>query len=172
MKKSILTSLLLFVTLVLSAENENRGYIVNVGEKCPDFTLTLTDGSSLKLSDLKGKVVMLQFTASWCGVCRKEMPHIEKDIWQKYKNNPNFALYGVDREETCKKVEQFSKEMDITYPLTLDPDSDIFTLFAERKAGVTRNVIVDKDGSISFLTRLYNPEEFDAMKKHIDKLLQ
>ena len=59
------------------------GYIVKVGDTAPDFEMKLTDGRKVKLSELKGKVVMLQFTASWCGVCRKEMPFIEKDIWLK-----------------------------------------------------------------------------------------
>lgn len=54
------------------------GYIVKVGDTAPDFEMKLTDGRKVKLSELKGKVVMLQFTASWCGVCRKEMPFIEK----------------------------------------------------------------------------------------------
>ena len=75
------------------------GYIVKVGDEAPDFEMTLTDGQKVKLSSLRGKVVMLQFTASWCGVCRKEMPFIEKDIWQKHKDNTSFALYGVDRDE-------------------------------------------------------------------------
>ena len=60
------------------------GYIVKVGDMAPDFEMELTDGQKVKLSDLRGKVVMLQFTASWCGVCRKEMPFIEKDIWLKH----------------------------------------------------------------------------------------
>ena len=63
------------------------GYIVKVGDEAPDFEMTLTDGQKVKLSSLRGKVVMLQFTASWYGVCRKEMPFIEKDIWQKHKDN-------------------------------------------------------------------------------------
>ena len=54
-----------------ASEPEDRGYIVKVGDMAPDFEVELTDGSTVKLSDLKGKVVMLQFTASWCGVCRK-----------------------------------------------------------------------------------------------------
>ena len=61
-----------------SVAADSTGYIVKVGESAPDFTITLTDGKQMKLSELRGKVVMLQFTASWCGVCRKEMPFIEK----------------------------------------------------------------------------------------------
>jgi peroxiredoxin len=72
-------------------ETDERGYIVKVGDMAPDFKIKLTDGKTVQLSDLKGKIVMLQFTASWCGVCRKEMPFIESDIWQKHKNNPQFA---------------------------------------------------------------------------------
>lgn len=57
---------------------DDTGYIVKVGQIAPDFTVKLTDGRSVALSELRGKVVMLQFTASWCGVCRKEMPFIER----------------------------------------------------------------------------------------------
>ena len=63
-----------------SAQADSTGYIVRIGEMAADFTITLTDGKQVTLSSLRGKVVMLQFTASWCGVCRKEMPFIEKDI--------------------------------------------------------------------------------------------
>ena len=70
---------------------EEYGYLVKIGQQMPDINLELTDGTKISTSDLKGKVVMLQFTASWCVVCRKEMPHIEKDIWLKNKNNSNFA---------------------------------------------------------------------------------
>ena len=73
---------------------DSTGYIVRVGEMAPNFTITLTDGKKVTLSELRGKVVMLQFTASWCGVCRKEMPFIEKDIWLKHKDNSAFALIG------------------------------------------------------------------------------
>lgn len=148
------------------------GYIVKVGEQAPDFEMTLTDGQKVKLSSLRGKVVMLQFTASWCGVCRKEMPFIEKDIWQKHKNNTEFALYGIDRDEPLAKVKAFAKQTKITYPLGLDPGADIFAKYAERNAGITRNVLIGKDGRIVMMTRLFNEEEFAALCKKIDELLK
>ena len=157
-------------------ENKNlvddRGYIVKVGEQAPDFTIELTNGEKISLSSLKGKVVMLQFTASWCGVCIKEMPYIEKDIWNKHKNNKDFVLIGIDRDEPLDTVLAFAKKTGVTYPLGLDPNGDIFALFADRKAGITRNVIINKDGKIVMLTRLFNEEEFSEMCKEIDSLLK
>lgn len=148
------------------------GYIVKIGQQVPDFTATTTDGKTVKMSDLKGKVVMLQFTASWCSVCRKEMPHIEADIWKKYKDNPNFALFGVDLDEPVRKVKEFAKQIPVTYPMLLDPKGGIFYKFAEKEAGVTRNVIIDKTGKIVYMTRLYKEEEFAEMKSVIAELLK
>ena len=147
------------------------GYIVKVGDEAPDFEMTLTDGRQMKLSDLRGKVVMLQFTASWCGVCRKEMPFIERDIWQKHKDNASFALYGIDRDEPLARVQAFVKQTKVTYPMGLDPGADIFAKYAEREAGITRNVLIDKEGKIVLMTRLYNEEEFASLCKKIDELL-
>jgi peroxiredoxin len=139
-------------------------YLVKVGDLAPDFTITEAGGKSYKLSDLRGKVVMLQFTASWCSVCRTEMPFIEKEIWNE-KKNFGLALVGIDRDEPLEKVLQFKKDIAVSYPLALDPGAGIFGLFAVKTAGVTRNIIVDRKGKIIFLTRLYKREEFDAMKK-------
>lgn len=151
---------------------ESTGYIVKVGEMAPDFTVTLTDGKQVNLSTLRGKVVMLQFTASWCGVCRKEMPFIEKDIWLKHKNNPNFALIGIDPDEPLDKVLAFAKATGVTYPLGLDPGADIFAKYALRDSGITRNVLIDRDGKIVKLTRLYNEEEFTSLVQKIDEMLK
>ena len=150
---------------------DSVGYIVRVGDIAPEMEFELTDGQKVKLSDLRGKVVMLQFTASWCGVCRKEMPFIESEIWQKHKENPNFALYGIDRDEPIETVKAFAEKTGVTYPLALDPGADLFAKYAERKAGITRNVLVDKEGKIVMLTRLYNEEEFASLCKKIDEML-
>ena len=151
--------------------DDDRNYIVKVGDMAPDFEMTLNNGEKIVLSSLRGKVVMLQFTASWCGVCRKEMPYIEKDIWAKHQDNPNFVLYGIDREEPLEKVNELIEKTGVTYPIGLDPDAGIFTLYAKREAGITRNVIIDKDGRIVMLTRLFEMEEFKKMVSVIDNLL-
>ncbi|WP_073343354.1 TlpA family protein disulfide reductase [Bacteroides congonensis] len=156
----------------LTVEADSTGYIVRVGETAPDFTITLTDGKQVSLSSLRGKVVMLQFTASWCGVCRKEMPFIEKDIWLKHKDNTDFALIGIDRDEPLDKVLAFAKSTGVTYPLGLDPGADIFAKYALRESGITRNVLIDKEGRIVKLTRLYNEEEFASLVQMINEMLK
>lgn len=178
MKKIVLVTIgiigLLFGASAYAQQSkpDAAGYIVKVGDEAPDFEMTLTNGQKVRLSDLRGKVVMLQFTASWCGVCRKEMPFIERDIWQKYQDNTSFALYGIDRDEPLEKVQKFIKQTGVTYPLGLDPGADIFALYAERNAGITRNVLIGKDGKILLMTRLYNEEEFASLCKKIDELLK
>ena len=172
MKKIVcILSFILFCGSYSFAE-ENRGYIVKVGDKAPNIKLQFTDGSVKTLKDYRGKVVMLQFTASWCGVCRKEMPDIEQKIWQQWKTNPHFALLGIDLKESKEKVKQFAQETGVTYPLVLDPKGKAFYAYAEKEAGVTRNVIIDKKGRIVFMTRLYDKQEFQKMVETIERLLQ
>jgi len=172
MKKLIAFFALMLSFSAFSQSKDDRAYLVKVGEQAPDFTMKMTNGRTVKLSDLKGKVVMLQFTASWCSVCRKEMPFIEKDIWQKHKSNPNFTLMGIDRDEPRETVLKFAKSIPVTYPIGLDPHANIFALYAAREAGITRNVIIDKKGKIVFLTRLYDVQEFNKMTKLIDGMLK
>ncbi|MCU4175766.1 peroxiredoxin family protein [Carboxylicivirga sp. N1Y90] len=173
MTKYLLLLSVLFLSFTCQAQSkaDDRGYIVKVGDMAPDFKMTLTDGTKVKLSDLKGSVVMLQFTASWCGVCRKEMPHIEKDIWQAYKDK-GLKLYGVDRDEPVEKAMQLKESTKVTYDIGLDPGADIFGLFADKKSGVTRNVLIDKEGKIIFLTRLFNKEEFGELVDRIGEELE
>lgn len=156
----------------VTAQADSTGYLVRVGEMAPDFTITLTDGKQIALSSLRGKVVMLQFTASWCGVCRKEMPFIEKEIWLKHKDNAEFALIGIDRDEPLDKVLAFAKATGVTYPMGLDPGADIFAKYALRESGITRNVLIDREGKIVKLTRLYNEEEFTSLVQQINEMLK
>jgi peroxiredoxin len=169
-KKFFLTSLMLLAAFSLCISQQKtvyaENYIVKVGDQAPDFNIKEAGGKSYKLSDLRGKVVMLQFTASWCSVCRQEMPFIEKEIWQPGKEK-GLVVIGIDRDEPEETVIKFIKDIKVSYPLALDPGAGIFSLFALKESGVTRNVIIDRKGKIIFLTRLFERKEFDEMKKVI-----
>lgn len=164
--------LIAVVVIAFGCNDDSRGYIVSVGDKAPDIELLMPDSSRMMLSDLRGKVVMLQFTATWCGVCLEEMPHIESEIWQKLKTNDDFRLYGVMYKQNKDDVKQMINLTSVTYPLVLDDDGSRFHKYASKGAGVTRNVIIDKDGNIVFLTRLYTEKEFSQMVKIINELVE
>ena len=172
MRKILLLILYLTIIQLVDAQVEkDSGYIVQIGDKVPDINLDLIDGTQVKLDELQGKVVVLQFTASWCSVCRKEMPHLENEVWLPNKEK-DFILIGVDYDEPPEKVIAFKDQMKVTYPMALDPGAEIFAQFAKKRSGVTRNVVIDKKGKIAFLTRLYNKVEFNAMKVKIAELLE
>tara|TARA_Y100000746_G_scaffold3578_1_gene3276 strand:+ start:559 stop:1074 length:516 start_codon:yes stop_codon:yes gene_type:complete len=168
-------TLLSFIFFLLSINsfsqnNMNRGYKVKVGDLAPEINLKLLDGQLVTNESLIGKVVVIQFTASWCSVCIKEMPHLEKEVWQRFKDD-DFILIGVDLKEEFQVVEEFINKTKVTYPFTIDKDGSFFESFTLPKAGVTRNIVLDKSGKISFLTRLFDQKEFQEMIEHIDLLL-
>jgi peroxiredoxin len=151
--------------------DDNRGYKVKVGNPLPQIELNLIDGTTLNNQSLQGKVVVLQFTASWCGVCRKEMPHLEKDVWQRFKDQ-DFILIGIDLKEDEQTVRKFIESTGVSYPIALDKDGSVFDAFTLKKAGVTRNIVIDKNGEIIFLTRLFEQKEFNQMIEVINSELK
>ncbi len=173
MKKSIYI-LLFFSVITISLQSQQvykHQFIIKVGDKAPDFEVKLIDGTVFKLSDQLGKVIMLQFTASWCSVCREEMPYIENDIWQVLKEK-DFVLVGMDYKERSNKVREFAKQMKISYPIGMDTTGRVYHLFSKKGSGVTRNIIIDKNGEIIFLSRLFNLKEFEEMKTVIFEALK
>ncbi len=171
--KNIIVSLIL--SMSLNAQ-ENRGYIVEVGDMAPNFSLKTSENSTFNLKENRGKVIMLQFTASWCSVCLKEMPFIENEIWITHKDDDDFILLALakdtdKRKQGVKEIQLMRDKTGVTYPLERDQNSEVFNLFAQKKAGVTRNIIIDKTGKIAFLTRLFDKDEFDEMKGIIKDLL-
>ena len=169
--RRLLLIILIISTSYAQQQADSVGFYVKIGDPSPNFALTFPNGDSTSFAELKSKVIMLQFTASWCSVCRQEMPYIEKDIVQNLKCD-DLVVIGVDLDEPAEKVIKFADDMKITYPLALDPGAKIFELFADKNSGVTRNVIIDREGNIAYLTRLFNMEEFNQMVEKIKVLLK
>jgi len=163
--------LTLLWTLPVTGQDDNRGYRVSVGDAVPDFELRDLDGKIWNRDGLLGTPYILQFTASWCGVCRKEMPHLEQRVWQEFKGQ-GLQLLGVDLDEPEEKVVGLVEDTGVTYPVCLDTGGLLFSAITHPKAGVTRNVVVDREGNIAFLTRLFDEDEFEAMIHAVDSLLK
>jgi peroxiredoxin len=114
-----------------------------VGAPAPDFTLLTVDGESLRLSDLRGKVVAVNFWATWCAPCRLEMP----DLQERAERFPDrLAVIGVNFAETAEEVAAFRREVGVDFPLLLDPEADVQRLY--RVLGYPTTFFIDEEGTI------------------------
>jgi thiol-disulfide isomerase/thioredoxin len=98
MKTKQLLLVLAFFAFSFSLAAQDEFTLVKIGDKAPDFSFSTEKGQAKKLSDLKGKVVWINFFATWCGPCRQELPHLQKEVYNKLKNNKNFELIILGRE--------------------------------------------------------------------------
>jgi peroxiredoxin len=114
------------------------------GFLAPDFALTTLDGAIVRLSDLRGKPVLINFWASWCGPCRSEMPHIQAAY--EAHTGEGLVVLGVDQMESSRAVAQFVEEFDLTFPIPIDTDGAVSAIYQAR--GLPTSFFVDVDGII------------------------
>jgi peroxiredoxin len=108
-----------------------------------DFTLSDLQGNSWHLRDLKGKVVLVNFWATWCPPCRKEMPDLQA-LYDKYKDQ-GFVVVSIS-DEKAAKVQLFISERKITYPVLLDPGRKVNDLF--QVEGIPKSFVYDREGKL------------------------
>lgn len=168
MKKFFLMLFLYFTVIGLFAQDEFT--LVKVGEQAPDFSITMENGEVKKLSDLKGKVVWINFFATWCGPCRKELPHLQKEVYEKLKSRKDFEVLVIGREHTWKEVIKFKTENNFNLPFYPDPKREIFSKYA--KQNIPRNFIIDKDGKIAVVSTGFNEKEFAEIIEKVDGMLK
>ena len=165
MRKLGILCMMLCASLFVQAQE------LSVGAPMPSFKLNSTVYGKVNSADLKGKVVLISMFATWCGPCQLELAEVEKTLWPKYKDNKDFVLVGVDREETKEEVETYIQKLGTTYPMVLDTAANAFSSYALRQSGITRNVLIDRDGKIVKLTRRFEETEFKELVPTIDSLL-
>ena len=143
--------------------------IVKAGMEAPDFTVEMFDGSKVTLSELKGKVVLINFWATWCPPCREELTHVQKDIIDRFAGKP-FVFLPISRGEKRATVESFRKKMGYTFPMGLDSDQSIFRKYASNY--IPRNFLVGKDGKVIYVSVGYDEKEFAELISAIDEALK
>ena len=143
--------------------------LVKAGDTAPGFTVEMVDGSSVTLGDLKGKVVLLNFWATWCPPCRQELARVQSDVIDRFAGR-DFVFLPISRGETHQTVAAFREKTGYTFPMGLDPSQAIYDRYASNY--IPRNFLIGADGKVVLATVGYDAEEFDEMIKTIEKTLE
>jgi thiol-disulfide isomerase/thioredoxin len=133
-----------------------------------EFSLPARTGEAVSLSSLKGQVVLINFWATWCGPCRKEMPLLEQ-IQKKYASL-GFTLLGVNVEEDTAMMDTFLKDVPVTFPILLDPANGISKLY--NVSAMPSTVIVDRKGNIRYIHQGYQPGDESKYQDMIRQLIR
>ena len=143
--------------------------LIHAGDVAPDFTAEMLDGSKVTLSALRGKVVLVNFWATWCPPCRQEMSHLQKDVIDRFAGK-DLVVLPISRGEKRETVEAFIEKMGYTFPIGLDGDQSIYKKYASNY--IPRSVVVGKDGKVVYVAVGYDEEIAKAIDNAIAEALK
>jgi len=134
--------------------------------RAPDFTLTTLDGGEFRLADQRGKVVVLNFWASWCIPCRDEAPVLQS-IWERYRDR-GVVVVGVAYTDTERGAKEFIAEFNQTYPNGMDLGTRISEMYNIQ--GVPETFVIDQNGNVAqFIYAAVNDQQLGTL---LDRLLE
>lgn len=172
--RSLMAIITIVVGLIISSTPGNTGAWADdvrpdTGHLAPDFTLKTLDGHTVRLSELRGKkVVLINFWATWCPPCRLEMPTMQQ-IYAEYKDR-GFEILAVNIESDAEQaISDFVKELRLTFPILLDPDMKITRKF--RVIGLPVSVLIDRQGIVRAKEIGYHDWTTKASRKQVETLL-
>ncbi|NLY42742.1 MAG: TlpA family protein disulfide reductase [Clostridiaceae bacterium] len=134
-------------------------------QRAPDFELMDIEGNKVKLSDYRGKVVFLNFWATWCGPCRLEMPHFES-AHQTFKESQEAVILAVNIQEGKEEVKDFLQDNGFTFPVLLDTSGKVAVVY--RIHSIPTTYILDKDGIIQDV--VIGPMEEANLLRYVEAL--
>lgn len=134
----------------------------------PDFTLRTMGGPNLRLHEQRGRVVLLNFWATWCGPCREEMPHLNR-LYEKYRTS-GFTTLGVNIDDDAAKAAELAAKLGIKFPVLLDTDKKVSKVYD--MGGMPATVVIDRDGRVRYVHRGYREGFEKAYEQQIRELLK
>lgn len=168
MMKKVLWSLGLFLCIMMTTNAQE--WKVKLGEHTPKFEINGKQNQVISSESLKGKVVLLNFFATWCPPCRQELPRLQKEIWDDLKANKDLAVFVLAREEGWDKLDPFMEKNNYTFPVFPDLKRGVFGLFANQS--IPRNVVLDRNGKIIYQSIGFEDKEFSKMVQLIKNELE
>ena len=164
--KIIILIVFTFFSIHLIAQTND----IQLGQKVPAFTINVDSGKTININQLKGKIVFINFFATWCVPCMAELPILQRNVWDKYNKNPNFKMLVIGRGHIEKEVQNFKAKYNFTLPMYPDETKKIYSLFATKY--IPRNYIIDKSGVVVYTSIAYDKEEFAKMLVLLETLLK
>jgi peroxiredoxin len=134
----------------------------------PDFTLKTLQGPNIRLAEQRGRVVLVNFWATWCGPCKQEMPHLNR-LYDKYRSS-GFVLMGVNVDEDPKVAAGTAGRFGLRFPVLFDADKAVSKLYDLQSMPAT--VLIDRDGKVRFLHRGYREGLEEAYDRQIRELVK
>lgn len=138
--------------------------LIHAGDVAPDFTVEMLDGSKVTLSELRGKVVLVGFWATWCPPCRQELSHMQKDVIDRFAGK-DLVVLPISRGEKRQTVEEYIAKMGYTFPIGLDGDQSIYKKYATNY--IPRSFVVGRDGKVVYVAVGYD----EQIAKEIDEAI-
>ena len=170
MKRVFIFVVFLFMLGGLTRVNaQEKETLVKVGDDVPEFVVEMFDGQKIDIKDLKGKIVLINFWATWCPPCQEELKRVQKEIIDRFKGK-DFVFLAISREETREQVKKFREKNGYTFPMGLDLERKIYSKFAT--ATIPRNFIIDKKGKIVEIEVGYTKEAFAKIIEKLERLLK
>ena len=161
----LIAAIIAVILLLPSCGNRNakKGAETNA-----ESTTLVKYGSSVTLGDLKGKVVLLNFWATWCPPCRQELTRVQTDIIDRFAGK-EFVFLPVSRGEKREAVEAFREKTGYAFPMGLDPARTVYDRYASNY--IPRNFVIDRKGKVVLATVGYDEHEFEELIRTIEKTL-
>jgi peroxiredoxin len=139
-----------------------------LADNAPDFTLRSADGPNVRLLEQRGRVVMVNFWATWCGPCRQEMPHLNR-LYGKYRD-AGFVLLAVNIDEDQAKAIALATRLGLRFPVLLDTDKKVSRLYD--LSTMPSTVLIDRDGRMRYVHLGYRDGYEDTYETQIRELLK
>ncbi|MDR2763637.1 MAG: TlpA family protein disulfide reductase [Tannerella sp.] len=169
MKKFIcILSLAMLFSLPGKAQRDGTD-VVYPDDPMPAFTIVRDDGTETSSSLFKGKVILVNFFATWCPPCQAELAEIEKTLWPKYGREAGFVLLVIGREHSQAELAAYNAKKGFSFPLYPDKNRQIYASFATQL--IPRSYLIDRNGKILFVAKGYQPAEFGRILRMIDNAL-